>query len=520
MHRAGRTPARGITRISGGRAAARWRSRAGTVNVLALSRISTPCVEVPHPRLVVCSRARALDVRWVGVCIALSVASGCATSPSLAVQLVTDLSPGRDFDAIAISIDGTGERTVVAHGDFDRSRRLASYEGLAPGRHTVRVVLSWQGLATQRATRIVDVDGASFVTVRITRDCRSVTCPSAADPAATECVAGRCVAPTCTPETPSACGAPACDPAVCSGGPTCVTRACSAEGLCVAEPDDQRCAASELCDTERGCVPRCTGATCGAVACSWATTPTLTAPVPLTTVASTSLDLDPSLSHDGLTLWFASDRAGTFDIYEARRPTLDADFGPPARRADLSAASVDVAPFVFEDPDSGETETWIVSDRDTATLGLQTELYRAVGAVPLARVVELSTAAYEYDPRLNRSGLTLWFSRGDTIWVAQRTTLRAPFGVASEVTELGPGAVADPSTTDDELTMLFTRTDASTAEVWVATRTSPSVPWDAPRRVEALNTDTTNDGQVFVRADGCEVLFARDGHIVQSRVVP
>jgi Tol biopolymer transport system component len=52
----------------------------------------------------------------------------------------------------------------------------------------------------------------------------------------------------------------------------------------------------------------------------------------------------PTLSHDGLDIYFSSDRpggSGGYDIYTARRPALDQPFGPVTRVVELSSARDD-----------------------------------------------------------------------------------------------------------------------------------------------------------------------------------
>ncbi len=65
-------------------------------------------------------------------------------------------------------------------------------------------------------------------------------------------------------------------------------------------------------------------------------------PVPLTAIDSANHEQSPSLTDDGLWLFFSSNRGGNFDIYAAARSTRQAPFGAPVRVAELSGPNHDI----------------------------------------------------------------------------------------------------------------------------------------------------------------------------------
>jgi len=65
-------------------------------------------------------------------------------------------------------------------------------------------------------------------------------------------------------------------------------------------------------------------------------------PVPLTSIDSANHEQSPSLSDDGLILFFSSNRGGNFDIYAAARSNRQAPFGAPSRVAELSGPNHDI----------------------------------------------------------------------------------------------------------------------------------------------------------------------------------
>ena len=75
-------------------------------------------------------------------------------------------------------------------------------------------------------------------------------------------------------------------------------------------------------------------------------------PTNVTEVNSTSGDFDPEISSDGLTLYFDSDRPGGVgdrDIWAATRPDTGSAFGSPANVSEVNTTSVDHDPTISSD---------------------------------------------------------------------------------------------------------------------------------------------------------------------------
>lgn len=73
------------------------------------------------------------------------------------------------------------------------------------------------------------------------------------------------------------------------------------------------------------------------------------APQPLPAINTASNDQDPCISADGLELYFVSDRAGNDDIYVATRASLQDEFGPPVKLANVNTAFRDIDPWISPD---------------------------------------------------------------------------------------------------------------------------------------------------------------------------
>ncbi len=171
------------------------------------------------------------------------------------------------------------------------------------------------------------------------------------------------------------------------------------------------------------------------------------APTLLTAVSDPQSDNeDPSLSADGLELYFMSTRSGNNDIWLSQRASL--------------------------------SDPW-----DTPQI-----------------VSELSTPAGEAEPFIAADGLTIWFSTnrdadagsGYHIWVATRANGSAAWGTPEPVAELwSPGTDGKPSVDEAELVMAFMSDrdgGAGGMDIYTASRATREDPWGVPVNVAAVNT--------------------------------
>jgi len=151
-------------------------------------------------------------------------------------------------------------------------------------------------------------------------------------------------------------------------------------------------------------------------------------PVPIPGVNSTSLDLLPELSPDGLTLRFESVRSGgsgSSDLWIAERSSPSGPFGAPRPLADLNTTGREEGFSLSRD----QLSIVFSSNRGGSGMHLWVATRGAVGAlfgtpVPLS---ELNSAAVELDPALSLDGREIFFvstRSGDyRIWHASRECL-------------------------------------------------------------------------------------------------
>ncbi|HEX5060411.1 MAG TPA: hypothetical protein VFV99_13680 [Kofleriaceae bacterium] len=171
-------------------------------------------------------------------------------------------------------------------------------------------------------------------------------------------------------------------------------------------------------------------------------------------------DKSPEVSADGTTLYFSSDRGGSFDIYISKK-TMGV-WSTPVVATDLSSATTD-------------------SDLAISPDGL--------------------TAVVEQDPGTNHF---VFFTRASTA---------VPFGSPVTHTELeGPIDIAAPSLTNNGDILYFHA--GNTRDIYVATR-KPNGQYNMPKPVTELNT-SSRDAAPFVSADDKYMLFERAGDIYET----
>jgi hypothetical protein len=168
------------------------------------------------------------------------------------------------------------------------------------------------------------------------------------------------------------------------------------------------------------------------------------APRPLTLLNSNDFDADPSISTDGLSLWFESNRAGAgFAVYVATRPNLMSEFGAPGLANGLNTTvniTNSIHPFITSD----NSEIWFVSDRPGG-MGLF-DIWQAKKSsstfLPPQVMAALNSSNEDWLPVLSADKLTLYLqstrSGGPNydVFRTQRSTVNDGFPAPVLVPEL------------------------------------------------------------------------------------
>lgn len=244
-------------------------------------------------------------------------------------------------------------------------------------------------------------------------------------------------------------------------------------------------------------------------------------------VTGLGLDADlfgPSLSADGLTLYFAAASEGTEHIYVATRSALEtAQFSEAVELTSTSSAALDGTPFISFDG----LGLYFFSDR-AGGAGAR-DLWSARRDEPLSPfgaafpLTPLNTPALDMSPSVSRDELTLHFAssrpngRGNVentdIWRSTRSSTTESFGAPQNVAELNTGAnEGRVAFSSDGLLVIFSSDRAGGSgfpDLWLARRFTANGPFGPPANLESLNSPSTEQ-DVALTSDDRELFFASE----------
>jgi Tol biopolymer transport system component len=235
-------------------------------------------------------------------------------------------------------------------------------------------------------------------------------------------------------------------------------------------------------------------------------------------------DGGPSLSADGLTLYLASNRPGGVgrdDLWvSSRKSTRDAWQTPVNLGATINSAEGDASPSISADGlelyfDSarsggqGSGDIWVTTRASTSD----------AWGTPRNLGPTINSSSADSVPKLSSDGLSLFFASSRPgglgmrdVWVARRTSRaepwQAPINLGAAVNS--PAHEWCPGISPDGLTLIIQSDRAGGLggdDLWATTRATPSSPWTAVVHLGAgINTPDV-DAKPEFSADGSTLLF-------------
>jgi Tol biopolymer transport system component len=214
----------------------------------------------------------------------------------------------------------------------------------------------------------------------------------------------------------------------------------------------------------------------------------------------------PSLSNDGRVLYFASPSPGgqgEFDIWTASRSTRFGSFGPVTNLGpNVNSSSFDAGPSISQDGLSlyfHSTRPGSLGDRNlyVATRATTNDAFGA----PVSLGPGVNSSSLDANPSTSADGLTLVFQSdrpgftGQDLFVATRPNTSVPFGA---VQNLGPTinrfvGQGSPSLSADGLSLFYAGSiNGAVADLFVSTRASLNDPWGDPVSL-GPNVNTPSD---------------------------
>jgi beta-lactamase regulating signal transducer with metallopeptidase domain len=238
-------------------------------------------------------------------------------------------------------------------------------------------------------------------------------------------------------------------------------------------------------------------------------------------VNSSASDGSPSITADGLTLYFNSNRpggSGDLDIWVTTRTTTSEPWGEPVNLGPtVNTAYWEWAPSISSDGleiyfnsnrpgGSDDDDLWVAS---RATLDDD-------WSAPVNLGPTVNSSSIDWSQSISADGLELFFmsnrSGNDDIWITTRATTNDPWGTPVNLgpTVNSPSADAMPNISADGR-MLFFHSNRpgglGSWDIWVTMRETKNAEWSAPMNLGPPVNSSDRDGNPCISADGSTLFF-------------
>ncbi len=242
-------------------------------------------------------------------------------------------------------------------------------------------------------------------------------------------------------------------------------------------------------------------------------------------INTSSRDAGPTISADGCTIYFGSERAGgygDYDVYVATRESTDSEWGPAVNLGpSVNTAYLDGPWSISADGLSlylvsnraggyGDFDLWVTKRATTAT----------PWGTPVNLGPTVNTIYADNDPSISADGLSLYFDSTrpggygtSDLWVTTRTNLSAPWGPAVNLglTVNCSYSEYQPSISADGLLLFFAsnRPDGlGPDDIYVTTRASVSDPWGPPVNLGPPVNTSYDEWCAYISGDGSTLYFS------------
>ena len=230
----------------------------------------------------------------------------------------------------------------------------------------------------------------------------------------------------------------------------------------------------------------------------------------------------PSISADGLSLYFWSNRPGGYsggDLWVTTRASVSDPWGLPVNLgATVNCSTGQTMPNISADGLS----LYFASDRARVGVGgdlwvtTRATLSDAWGpAVNLGPTVN-SSAGGQGAPSISADALSLYFASDRPggygmvdLWVTTRTTLSDPWGPPANLgrTVNSDAFEAHPSISADGLALFFEGGSGYSDDIWVTRRATLSDPWGLPVNLGPQINTSNDEATPSISADGRTLYF-------------
>ena len=243
------------------------------------------------------------------------------------------------------------------------------------------------------------------------------------------------------------------------------------------------------------------------------------------TVNSSSVDAVPSPSADGLSLYFNSNRSGGYgnhDLWVTTRATVSDPWNPAVNLGPIvNSSSNDGTPSIS----ANGLELYFSSSRSGGLgnndlwLARRETVFDPWGT-PVNLGSMVNSSSIDWSPSISADGLELFLHsnrpseyRGDELWVARRETTSDDWG---NPVNLGPivnsrSLDATPSISSDGLLLFFQSNRSGgyggVVDIWLTSRPTADDPWEAPVNLGSAVNSSGWEGNPGISAGGSTFYF-------------
>jgi Tol biopolymer transport system component len=229
-------------------------------------------------------------------------------------------------------------------------------------------------------------------------------------------------------------------------------------------------------------------------------------------------DADPTFTGDLLELFFMSDRAGSKDIWTSHRSSSTDPWGAPTIVAALNSSATDEGPSISLDG----LRIWFVTEREVPfrRIWQSSRPSRSDPWVTPTVVAELATSATDFGPSVDAEETTMFFgsnrpgAMGIDVFSTTRASPSLPWGPPKLVPGVnGPSDDKDPFVTEGGLVIFFTSMRRGAGDIFWSERQSTNGPFPAPVALVDINSPTAYDSDPTLSLDLTYLMFdsARSG---------
>jgi hypothetical protein len=248
-------------------------------------------------------------------------------------------------------------------------------------------------------------------------------------------------------------------------------------------------------------------------------------------INSSSVEIDPSISADGLELFFESRRPdghGLADIYVSRRASKDDPWGPCTNiGAPVNAANWEQAPSISADGlslyFSNYPSVYGIDDLCVTTRASVSDPW----GPPVNLGATVNSSSDDWAPSISADGLVVFFMSGragglggDDLWFTSRATKNDPWGspVNLGATINSSFEEAFPDISADSRMLFFSDHGLGPwrpggyggQDIWVTTRARTNDPWGKPMNLGPVINSSAWDFSPNISADGSTLYFCSD----------